>query len=77
MSSKQHKWWDNLTDECPITLEPLSTLPYPPFILTDDIISSDGKKEHHAYFDGLALATYIIYIAREFCKSTDTGTFDI
>ena len=57
MSSK--KWWDNLTDECPITLEPLSTLPYPPFILTDDI-SSDGKNEHHAYFDGLALATYII-----------------
>jgi len=49
-------WWTNLTEECPITLEPLSTLKYPPYALVDTI---DGKR-HETYFDGLALATYII-----------------
>lgn len=52
-------WWTNLVDECPITLEPLSTLPYPPFILTDKPSSENGN-EHQTYFDGLALAAYII-----------------
>jgi len=49
-------WWTNLTEECPITLEPLSSLKYPPYALVDTI---DGKR-HETYFDGLALATYII-----------------
>lgn len=49
-------WWNSLTEECPITLEPLSTLKYPPYALVDTI---DGKR-HETYFDGLALATYII-----------------
>ena len=33
-------WWESLDDECPITLEPLSSLPYPPFLLSSN------------YFDG-------------------------
>ena len=56
-----------MSDECPITLEPLSDLPYPPFIL----YSSNDKKSRSAtdsapktgsqyFFDGVALATYII-----------------
>jgi len=49
-------WWSTLTEECPITLEPLSSLKYPPYALVDTI---DGKR-HETYFDGLALATYII-----------------
>ena len=52
-------WWTNLADECPITLETLSTLPYPPFILTDKPSSENGN-EHKTYFDGLALDDYII-----------------
>ena len=40
-------------DECPITLEPFSDLPYPPFLLT-----SSNTTKH--YFDGAALATYIV-----------------
>ena len=41
-------WWSSLDDECPITLEPLKELSYPPFSL------------HHHYFDGVALASYIV-----------------
>ena len=40
-------------EECPITLEPLKDLPYPPFEL-----SSSHRTKH--YFDGAALATYIV-----------------
>ena len=47
-SSSQQMWWCNLTEECPITLEPLSTLKYPPYALVDTI---DGKR-HETYFDG-------------------------
>ena len=48
-SSKQPSlWWESLNEECPITLEPLSALPYPPFTLS------------HHYFDGVALASYIV-----------------
>ncbi len=43
---------DYYDEECPITLEPLKDLPYPPFVL-----SSNGSKH---YFDGAALATYIV-----------------
>ena len=41
-------------EECPITLEPLNDLPYPPFALS----SSTSEAKH--YFDGAALAAYII-----------------
>ena len=51
MTSSQHMWWTTLTEECPITLEPLSSLKYPPYALVDTI---DGKR-HETYFDGLAL----------------------
>ena len=40
-------------DECPITLEPLRDLPYPPFLL-----ASSNNTKH--YFDGAALATFIV-----------------
>ena len=61
-------WWSNLDDECPITLEPLSDLPYPPFALTDNddqrrdssLTGSDRAKCCCQYFDGLALAAYVI-----------------
>lgn len=41
-------WWEQLDDECPITLEPLSSLPYPPFQLGPSL------------FDGVALASYVV-----------------
>eukprot|EP00978_Attheya_sp_CCMP212_P005860 scaffold13078_cov48-Attheya_sp.AAC.1 len=41
-------WWYGLREEDPITLEPLSSLPYPPFLLGNN------------YFDGLALASYMV-----------------
>ncbi len=45
---------DYYDDECPITLEPLKDLPYPPFPLT----SLNSSSKH--YFDGAALATFIV-----------------
>ena len=42
-------------EECPITLEPLATLPYPPFI-----IKGASSSNSASYFDGLALASYIV-----------------
>ncbi|KAL3776683.1 hypothetical protein ACHAWO_003096 [Cyclotella atomus] len=57
-------WWSILSDECPITLEPLSELPYPPFILysdnNSDKTSAAPKTGSQYFFDGLALATYVI-----------------
>ena len=44
-------WWEALDEECPITLEPLSSLPYPPFEL------GGGKSN---YYDGVALASYMV-----------------
>lgn len=65
------RWWSDLTDECPITLEPLSTLPYPPFRLggvgssSATRTRSSGSDRANAaptsmYFDGLALASYCV-----------------
>jgi hypothetical protein len=63
------RWWSNLDDECPITLEPLSDLPYPPFALTDhndrqrrdeSSPGNDTTKSCCQYFDGLALAAYVV-----------------
>lgn len=52
-NSKTSRWWRSLKyQECPITLESLSTLPYPPFSLKTG--------ENLSYFDGLALASYIV-----------------
>lgn len=65
--ASSEKWWSVLSDECPITLEPLSELPYPPFILYSN--NSGRNKKSSAttpktgsqyFFDGLALATYVI-----------------
>jgi hypothetical protein len=42
-------WWETLDEECPITLEPVKSLPYPPFVL-----------DKRQYFDGMALANYMI-----------------
>jgi hypothetical protein len=42
-------WWESLDEECPITLEPLKELPYPPFCL-----------DTQQYFDGVALANYVV-----------------
>ncbi|KAL3785258.1 hypothetical protein HJC23_002713 [Cyclotella cryptica] len=62
-------WWHSLSDECPITLEPLSDLPYPPFLLystndndsvTESTVSKTTVSKTQYYFDGLALATYVI-----------------
>jgi len=56
-------WWKTANlGECPITLECFSTLEYPPFALyhdgkTDDCNDCDGVS---TYFDGLALASYIV-----------------
>lgn len=47
-SSSRNYWWqseDIDLGECPITLEPLSTLPYPPFALS----TSTTANEHDAY----------------------------
>lgn len=41
-------WRESLDDEHPITLEPLLSLPYPPFLLSTN------------YFDGVALASYMV-----------------
>ena len=49
-------WWKSLgREECPITLEPLATLPYPPFV-----IQGASSSNAVSYFDGLALASYIV-----------------
>lgn len=60
MMSESADWWTSLTDECPITLEPLSELPYPPFVLSSKEKKCAAAPGAQYYFDGLALATYII-----------------
>jgi len=55
-------WWSSLTDVDPITVEPLSELPYPPFTIEVNAgKSSTGEtvKVTH-YFDGKELANYIV-----------------
>jgi hypothetical protein len=53
-------WWKSLSsdDECPITLEPLSLLPHPPFELYST--ATGGGDSISYYFDGYALASYIV-----------------
>ena len=50
-SRKLAVWWGDMEVECPITLEPLASLPYPPFELVDD---KNGSRNGH-YYDGFAL----------------------
>lgn len=47
------RWWAELQDVDPISLEPLSSLIYPPFKLV-------GKDGHLHYMDGFALASYMV-----------------
>lgn len=59
------RWWSELADECPITLEPLSELPYPPFALSDGKDDGGGEsagagRRRPHFFDGLALAAYVV-----------------
>mgnify|MGYP007080190818 CR=1 FL=1 len=58
-------WWQSLGDdcECAITLEPINELPYPPFVLYRHNAGepkSAGHAEDDYYFDGKALASYIV-----------------
>lgn len=64
-------WWESLTDdiEDPITLEPINTLSYPPFILRKQASSTaagnsasnnENRNDALYHFDGLALASYIV-----------------
>mmetsp|Transcript_5059 Transcript_5059/g.12077 ORF Transcript_5059/g.12077 Transcript_5059/m.12077 type:complete len:481 (+) Transcript_5059:277-1719(+) len=58
-------WWRTADlGECPITLECFSTLGYPPFALYHPgkiPTTANGRNEGiSAYFDGLALASYIV-----------------
>lgn len=74
---ENNKWWTSMKgQECPITLESLSDLPYPPFALLSKHSNKDkdkGTRNHGngksnkimvadtvSYFDGLALASYIV-----------------
>ncbi len=52
-------WWANLEEEDPITLEPLSTLPYPPFELPTEERPNIVDKRRFL-FDAHVFAEYII-----------------
>jgi hypothetical protein len=61
--SSNRQWWQSLGDdeECPITLESLASLPYPPFSLaTDQHNNNNNNNNSVVYFDGVALASYIV-----------------
>lgn len=63
-------WWESLPDdiECAITLEPINSLGHPPFLLRkqkllvadNDNDNGDDDFDVIYYFDGLALASYIV-----------------
>lgn len=62
-------WWKSLPveEECPITLEPLSALSYPPFELPCKQFKLQSNNGSHLplvassfYFDGFALASYAV-----------------
>jgi hypothetical protein len=67
--NRDYGWWRTANlGECPITLEFFSTLGYPPFALyhpgknttTATIDEGTNRDGISAYFDGLALASYIV-----------------
>jgi hypothetical protein len=53
MPTKKRGWWRGLPDDCPIPLESIASLPYPPFNLGTD-------ESHATYFDGFVLANYLV-----------------
>jgi hypothetical protein len=58
------RWWRQISDEDPITLEPLKSLKYPPFPLSATTSTIDESLEGRQgngvhYFDGKALAEYL------------------
>ena len=46
-------WWKGQPDDCPISCEPIASLPYPPFNLGTD-------ESHATYFDGFVLASWLM-----------------
>ena len=58
-NKRQKKWWKSLTDSDPITMEPLSSMKYPPFELKVESTEADRPTVSH-YFDGKVLAHYIV-----------------
>jgi len=61
----QGGWWRNLDDDDPISLEPLSSLPYPPFELANRPQPGSARVSVH-YFDGQVLAYYLVSTATFF-----------
>jgi hypothetical protein len=57
------RWWRDLTEADPISLEPLSELPYPPLQLHVDAAADDGGTVE-AWFDGRVLASYLVSTGR-------------
>ena len=53
MPAKTRGWWKRLPDDCPISLESIESLDYPPFDLVMD-------ESHTTYFDGFQLAEYLV-----------------
>lgn len=45
-------WWKVIEDECPISLQTIKEMPYPPFVVTEGGAA--------AYYDGKFLAQYLI-----------------
>ncbi|KAL3932482.1 MAG: hypothetical protein SGBAC_010828 [Bacillariaceae sp.] len=70
LGETQDLWWQSALkhDECPITLEPFATLLYPPFCLSANDgqrhtiiqVSSNISTNKRYYFDGFALASYLV-----------------
>jgi hypothetical protein len=58
--AKGGRWWESLSEEDPISLEPLAELNYPPFPLLND-----DESRVATHFDGRVLAHYLV----------STGTF--
>mmetsp|Transcript_39538 Transcript_39538/g.64055 ORF Transcript_39538/g.64055 Transcript_39538/m.64055 type:complete len:859 (-) Transcript_39538:4211-6787(-) len=64
---KKGGWWTDITENDPITMEPIAELPYPPFVV--DVQTSPKESAHRGgssknsvvhYFDGKTLAHYIV-----------------
>ena len=70
--SQKARWWENLEDEDPITLEPISSLQCPPFELTSDEDSNSTQDKRRFLFDAHVFAEYIVsqvFDCGEFCTN--------
>jgi len=56
---RPRKWWHSLTEDDPITMEPLRKLKYPPFEIVVKSHEFDRPNVTH-HFDGKVLAHYIV-----------------